>query len=321
MFTTHIDDRDYVIKPMNCPGHVQIFNQGLKSYRDLPLRIAEFGLVHRNEPSGTLHGLLRARRFTQDDAHVFCTQDQLREEVATLIDLTYRMYRDFGFEDIEVALSTRPDERVGEDALWDVAEDALAQALVDKKIPYKVQNGEGAFYGPKIDLNIRDAIGRSWQCTTVQFDFNLPKRFGLSYIGEDGAEHQPLMVHRVIFGSLERFMGILIEHYGGAFPLWLAPVQATIIPISDRHLEYARSVNDRLLAVGIRVETNDGNERMNAKIRQAQLQKIPYMLIVGDREIEAEAVGVRLRSGEDLGALSLSDIINRIHSESENRVL
>jgi threonyl-tRNA synthetase len=315
------DGQDYYLKPMNCPFHIMYYKSDLRSYRQLPMRVGELGTVYRYERGGTLHGMLRVRGFTQDDAHIFCTPGQIEAEIDGVLDLTFDLLRAFGFEDFTLSLSTRPEKAVGTDDQWDLAEKSLKNTLDARGLEFEVEEGGGAFYGPKIDLNIRDAIGRSWQCTTVQFDFNLPKRFGLSYIGEDGAEHQPLMVHRVIFGSLERFMGILIEHYGGAFPLWLAPVQATIIPISDRHLEYARSVNDRLLAVGIRVETNDGNERMNAKIRQAQLQKIPYMLIVGDREIEAEAVGVRLRSGEDLGALSLPDIINRIHSESENRVL
>lgn len=315
------DGQDYYLKPMNCPFHIMYYKSDLRSYRQLPMRVGELGTVYRYERGGTLHGMLRVRGFTQDDAHIFCTPGQIEAEIDGVLDLTFDLLGAFGFEDFTLSLSTRPEKAVGTDDQWDLAEKSLKNTLDARGLEFEVEEGGGAFYGPKIDLNIRDAIGRSWQCTTVQFDFNLPKRFGLSYIGEDGAEHQPLMVHRVIFGSLERFMGILIEHYGGAFPLWLAPVQATIIPISDRHLEYARSVNDRLLAVGIRVETNDGNERMNAKIRQAQLQKIPYMLIVGDREIEAEAVGVRLRSGEDLGALSLSDIINRIHSESENRVL
>lgn len=315
------DGQDYYLKPMNCPFHIMYYKSGLRSYRQLPMRVGELGTVYRYERGGTLHGMLRVRGFTQDDAHIFCTPGQIEAEIDGVLDLTFDLLGAFGFEDFTLTLSTRPEKAVGSDDQWDLAEKSLKNTLDARGLEFEVEEGGGAFYGPKIDLNIRDAIGRSWQCTTVQFDFNLPERFGLSYIGEDGAEHQPLMVHRVIFGSLERFMGILIEHYGGAFPVWLAPVQATIIPISDRHLEYAKSVNDRLLAVGIRVETNDGNERMNAKIRGAQLQKIPYMLIVGDREIEAEAVGVRLRSGEDLGALSLPDIINRIHSESENKAL
>lgn len=315
------DGQDYYLKPMNCPFHIMYYKSDLRSYRQLPMRVGELGTVYRYERGGTLHGMLRVRGLTQDDAHIFCTSGQIEAEIDGVLDLTFDLLGAFGFDNFALSLSTRPEKAVGSDEQWDLAEKSLKNTLDARGLEFEVEEGGGAFYGPKIDIHIRDAIGRSWQCTTVQFDFNLPQRFGLSYIGEDGAEHQPFMVHRAIFGSLERFMGILIEHYGGAFPVWLAPVQATIIPISDRHLEYAQSVNDRLLAAGIRVETNDGNERMNAKIREAQLQKIPYMLIVGDREIEADAVGARLRSGEDLGALSLPDIINRIHSESENKVL
>jgi threonyl-tRNA synthetase len=305
MFTTHIDDRDYVIKPMNCPGHVQIFNQGLKSYRDLPLRIAEFGLVHRNEPSGTLHGLLRARRFTQDDAHVFCTQEQLREEVATLIDLTYRMYQDFGFEDIEVALSTRPEERVGEDTLWDIAEDALAQALVDKEIPYKVQKGEGAFYGPKHEFVLRDSIGRRWQCGTIQVDFSMPGRLGAHYVSEDGKKMVPVMIHRAILGSLERFIGILLEDTEGRLPVWLAPTQVVIMNITDQHGEYASKVEKALTKQGIRAETDLRNEKIGYKIRHHTLRRIPYLLVVGEREVADQTIAVRTREGRDLGVVPL----------------
>ena len=318
MFTTHIDERDYVIKPMNCPGHVQIFNQGLKSYRDLPLRIAEFGLVHRNEPSGTLHGLLRARRFTQDDAHVFCTQDQLREEVATLIDLTYRMYRDFGFEDIEVALSTRPDERVGEDALWDAAEDALAQALVDKKIPYKVQNGEGAFYGPKHEFVLRDSIGRRWQCGTIQVDFSMPGRLGAHYIAEDGTKVVPVMIHRAILGSLERFIGILLEDTEGRLPVWLAPIQAVIMNITDQHAAYASEVGKALKKQGVRAETDLRNEKIGYKIRHHTLRRIPYLLVVGGREVADHTIAVRTREGRDLGAIPLGEFAGMIESLTSN---
>jgi len=308
MFTTHVDERDYVIKPMNCPGHVQIFNQGLKSYRDLPLRIAEFGLVHRNEPSGTLHGLLRARRFTQDDAHVFCTQDQLREEVATLIDLTYRMYQDFGFEDIEVALSTRPNERVGEDALWDVAEDALAQALIDKKIPYKVQEGEGAFYGPKHEFVLRDSIGRRWQCGTIQVDFSMPGRLGARYIAEDGSKVVPVMIHRAILGSLERFIGILLEDTEGRLPVWLAPVQAVIMNIAGPHAAYANDVEIALKKQGIRAQCDLRNEKIGYKIRHHTLQRIPYLLVAGGREVADRTIAVRTREGRDLGAIPLDEV-------------
>ena len=270
---------------MNCPGHVQIFNQGLKSYRDLPLRIAEFGLVHRNEPSGTLHGLLRARRFTQDDAHVFCTQGQLREEVTTLIDLTYRMYRDFGFEDIEVALSTRPNERVGEDSLWDVAEDALAQALTDKKIPYKVQEGEGAFYGPKHEFVLRDSIGRRWQCGTIQVDFSMPGRLGATYVAEDGTRKTPVMLHRVLLGSMERFIGILIEDTDGRLPVWMAPVQAVVMNITDKQADYAETVRKILKSQGIRIESDLRNEKIGYKIRQHTSVSYTHLTLPTNREV------------------------------------
>lgn len=318
MFTTHIDERDYVIKPMNCPGHVQIFNQGLKSYRDLPLRIAEFGLVHRKEPSGTLHGLLRARRFTQDDAHVFCTQNQLREEVATLIDLTYRMYREFGFEDIEVALSTRPDERVGEDALWDVAEDALAQALTDKKIPYEVQKGEGAFYGPKHEFVLRDSIGRRWQCGTIQVDFSMPGRLGAHYISEDGTKVVPVMIHRAILGSLERFIGILLEDTEGRLPVWLAPIQAVIMNIADQQMAYASEVEKVLKKQGVRVETDLRNEKIGYKIRHHTLRRVPYLLVIGGREVADHTIAVRTREGRDLGAIPLDEFAGMMEGLTSN---
>ncbi len=308
MFTTHVDDRDYAIKPMNCPGHIQLFNQGLRSYRDLPIRIAEFGIVHRNEPSGTLHGLLRARRFTQDDAHVFCTEDQLQEEVSTLIELTYRMYRDFGFEDIEVALSTRPAQRVGEDALWDRAEKALAQALDDKAIAYTVQPGEGAFYGPKHEFVLRDSIGRRWQCGTIQVDFSMPGRLGAAYVCEDGSKKVPVMIHRAILGSLERFIGIMIEDTEGKLPFWLAPVQAVILNITDRQQSYALETEKSLKKQALRVECDLRNEKIGYKIRQSTLRRVPYLLIVGDREMEQGLVAVRTREGEDLGTVAVDDL-------------
>ena len=284
MFTTHVDNRDYAIKPMNCPGHVQIYNQGLRSYRDLPIRIAEFGIVHRNEPSGTLHGLLRARRFTQDDAHVFCTEDQLQAEVSTLIELTYRMYKDFGFEDIEVALSTRPKQRVGEDALWDRAEDALARALEEKGIEYVVQPGEGAFYGPKHEFVLRDSIGRRWQCGTIQVDFSMPGRLDASYVTDDGSKQVPVMIHRAILGSLERFIGILIEDTEGKLPFWLAPIQAIILNITDRQQSFASETEKFLRKQGVRVETDLRNEKIGYKIRESTLRRIPFLLVVGDRK-------------------------------------
>ena len=311
MFTTHVDDRDYAIKPMNCPGHIQLFNQGLRSYRDLPIRIAEFGIVHRNEPSGTLHGLLRARRFTQDDAHVFCTEDQLQAEVSTLIELTYRMYKDFGFEDIEVALSTRPKQRVGEDALWDRAEDALARALEEKGIDYVVQPGEGAFYGPKHEFVLRDSIGRRWQCGTIQVDFSMPGRLDASYVTDDGSKQVPVMIHRAILGSLERFIGILIEDTEGKLPFWLAPVQAIILNITDRQQSFASETEKFLRKQGVRVETDLRNEKIGYKIRESTLRRIPFLLVVGDREVEEGSVAVRTRDGEDLGTVAVADVLEK----------
>ena len=320
MFTTQVDDRDYAIKPMNCPGHVQLFNQGLRSYRDLPIRIAEFGIVHRKEPSGTLHGLLRARRFTQDDAHVFCTEDQLQEEVSTLIELTYRMYRDFGFEDIEVALSTRPEQRVGEDALWDRAEKALALALEEKGITYTVQPGEGAFYGPKHEFVLRDSIGRRWQCGTIQVDFSMPGRLDAEYVTADGDKDTPVMIHRAILGSLERFIGILIEDTEGRLPFWLAPVQAVILNITDRQRDYALETEKTLKKQDIRVESDLRNEKIGYKIRQSTLRRIPYLLIVGDREMAQGQIAVRTREGEDLGAIPVAELSQRLlHLEADAR--
>ncbi len=312
MFTTHVDDRDYAIKPMNCPGHIQLFNQGLKSYRELPIRIAEFGIVHRNEPSGTLHGLMRARRFTQDDAHVFCTEDQLQSEVSTLIELTYRMYKDFGFSDIEVALSTRPQERVGDDALWDRAEKALADALEEKNIPYTVQPGEGAFYGPKHEFVLRDSIGRRWQCGTIQVDFSMPGRLGASYVAEDGSKKVPVMIHRAILGSLERFIGILIEDTEGKMPFWLAPVQTILLNITDKQADFVRETENLLKKQGLRVESDLRNEKIGYKIRQSTLRRIPYLLVVGDREKAEGTVAVRTRDGQDLGTIPVTELHQRL---------
>ena len=311
MFTTHVDDRDYAIKPMNCPGHIQIFNQGLKSYRDLPVRITEFGVVHRNEPSGTLHGLLRGRRFTQDDAHIFCTEDQLQDEIGALIDLTFRVYRDLGFEDIEVALSTRPEQRVGDDALWDRAEAALADALEGKGIPYTVQAGEGAFYGPKHEFVLRDSIGRRWQCGTIQVDFSMPGRLGSTYVSEDGTKKVPVMVHRVLLGSMERFIGILIEDTDGRFPVWLAPIQGVVMNITDNQAEYANRVCNVLKSKGVRAETDLRNEKIGYKILEHTLRRIPYLLVVGDREVTEESISVRTRAGEDLGSVPLDAFCDR----------
>ena len=307
-----MEGQEYYLKPMNCPFHIMYYRNGLRSYRDLPMRIGELGSVYRFERGGTLHGMLRVRGMTQDDAHIFCRPDQIVDEINGVLDLTFHLLNIFEFTDFSVMLSTRPEKAVGSEEEWEVATNSLRSTLEDRGMAYEVEEGGGAFYGPKIDVHIRDAIGRLWQCTTVQFDFNLPRRFGLTYVGSDGAEHQPYMVHRALFGSMERFMGVLIEHFGGAFPTWLAPVQAVIIPIADRHHEYARDVQGRLVDKGLRAEVNARNERMGFKIREAQLQKVPYMLIVGDREIAAGAVGVRLRSGEDLGAVDAGETVGMI---------
>ena len=311
-----MEGQDYYLKPMNCPFHIMYYRNGLRSYRDLPMRIGELGSVYRYERGGTLHGMLRVRGMTQDDAHIFCRPDQIGEEVNGVLDLTFHLLNKFGFKEYSVMLSTRPDKAVGSEEEWEVATNSLRSTLEGRGMSYEVEEGGGAFYGPKIDIHIEDAIGRLWQCTTVQFDFNLPRRFGLTYIGADGAEHQPYMVHRALFGSMERFMGVLVEHYGGAFPTWLAPVQATIIPIADRHHEYAGKVQRKLQQAEIRAESDLRNERMGFKIRDAQMQKTPYMLIVGDREIAANAVGVRLRSGEDLGAVEVDELVQRIVADA-----
>ena len=312
-----MDGQDYYLKPMNCPFHIMYYKTALHSYRDLPMRIGEIGTVYRYERGGVLHGLTRVRGMTQDDAHIFCRPDQVEDEVDGVLDLTFHLLRSFGLNEYEVMLSTRPEKAVGDEERWDFATESLSKTLENRGIDFGIDEGGGAFYGPKIDINIRDAIGREWQCTTVQFDFNLPERFGLTYIGDDGAEHQPYMVHRALLGSMERFMGVLIEHYGGAFPVWLAPVQAEIIPISDRHNEFATEVESRLASSGLRAHADLRNERMNAKIREAQKQKVPYMLVVGDREMEADSVSVRMRSGEDLGALPVDEAAARIVAESE----
>jgi threonyl-tRNA synthetase len=315
MFTTHLDDHDFAIKPMNCPGHIQLYNQGLKSYRDLPLRIAEFGVVHRNEPSGTLHGLMRARRFTQDDAHIFCSEDQLQAEVATLIDMVFETYRDFGFDSIDLALSLRPEQRVGSDALWDKGEAALDKALKDKGLEFRVQPGEGAFYGPKIEFTLHDSIGRAWQCGTIQVDFSMPGRLGARYIAADNSEQVPVMIHRAILGSVERFIGILIEHYAGLLPLWLSPVQAVVMNITDRQASYATEVAKILRTKGFRVDLDLRNEKIGFKIREHTLQRVPYLLVVGDREVEAGRVAARDRTGKDLGSFDLEPLIARIGAE------
>ena len=311
-----MDGQDYYLKPMNCPFHIMYYRTALRSYRDLPMRIGELGSVYRYERGGVLHGLLRVRGLTQDDAHIFCRPDQVESEIDGVLDLTFRLLRGLGFEEFAVMLSTRPEKSVGTPERWEVATESLRRTLNAIDLPFEIDEGGGAFYGPKIDVHIRDAIGRLWQCATIQFDFNLSERFGITYIGEDGREHQPYMVHRTLLGSMERFMGVLIEHYGGAFPTWLAPVQAKLIPIADRHHDYAARVESRLAEGGVRVEVDARNERMNAKIREAQLQKVPYMLVVGDREADAGGASVRLRSGENLGALAVEEVVARIAAEA-----
>ena len=315
MFTTHSENRDYAVKPMNCPGHVQIFNQGLKSYRDLPLRLAEFGSCHRNEPSGTLHGIMRVRNFVQDDAHIFCTVDQIQSEVSAFIDLTFKVYKHFGFENIDIKLSTRPEKRVGSDEVWDQAEAALAQALDAKGINWDLQEGEGAFYGPKVEFVLKDCLDREWQCGTIQADFSMPDRLDAHYIAEDGSKQIPVMLHRVIVGSIERFTGILIEHYEGAFPPWLAPIQAVIINISQKQEEYTKNVEMNLKKQGLRVISDLRNEKIGFKIREHSMQRYPYILVVGDREQENNQVSVRRRGGEDLGSMSLEALTELINQE------
>ena len=319
MFTTHSENRDYAVKPMNCPCHIQVYNQGLKSYRDLPLRLAEFGSCHRNEPSGTLHGLMRVRNFVQDDAHIFCTEDQLQDEVSAFIDLVYEVYADFGFTEIMVALSTRPEKRVGDDAAWDKAEKALQVALDNKSLEWKLQPGEGAFYGPKIEFVLKDCIGRQWQCGTMQVDFSMPGRLDAHYIAEDGSKQVPVMLHRAILGSLERFIGILIEEHEGKFPLWLAPVQAVIMNITDNQADFAQNVQQSLAEQGFKVELDLRNEKIGFKIREHTLQRVPYMLVIGDRELETNTVAVRTRSGEDLGSMSVEDLSTRFSNEIASR--
>jgi len=316
MFTTSSESRDYAVKPMNCPCHVQVFNQGLKSYRDLPLRLAEFGSCHRNEPSGTLHGLMRVRNFVQDDAHIFCTEDQIQAEVLSFIDLVFKIYKDFGFEDVIVELSTRPEQRVGEDALWDKAENALQESLEKKGLDWVLNPGDGAFYGPKIDFSLKDCIGRVWQCGTMQVDFSMPGRLDAQYVAEDGSKQVPVMLHRAILGSIERFIGILIEQYEGKFPVWLAPIQAVVMNITDKQAEYAQKVEKRLKNQGIRVISDLRNEKIGFKIREHTLKRVPYMLVIGDREMEEGTVAVRSLGGKDLGAMQVDDYIKLVIDQS-----
>jgi threonyl-tRNA synthetase len=319
MFITESENRTYAIKPMNCPCHVQIFNQGLVSYRDLPLRLAEFGSCHRNEPSGALHGLMRVRAFTQDDAHIFCTEEQVQAESAAFIDLLYEIYRDFGFTEVLVKLSTRPENRIGDDALWDRAESTLARALDEAGIAWSENPGEGAFYGPKIEFSLQDTIGRIWQCGTLQVDFFMPERLGASYIDEQSSRRVPVMLHRAILGSLERFIGILIENHAGAFPAWLAPVQAVVLNISEKQIEYCNGVTQVLRNKGFRVDADLRNEKIGYKIREHTLGKVPYLLVVGDREVESGTVAVRTRAGEDLGGMGVEDFAKRLAAETGRR--
>ncbi len=309
MYFMNIDEQEYVLKPMNCPGHILIFKRKINSYREMPVRFFELGTVYRYERSGVLHGLMRVRGFTQDDAHIFCTPAQLQDEISKTIDFAFDMIRKFGFEDFKVFLSTRPDSFVGTEENWKSATLALEEAMKAKGIEYEVDPGAGVFYGPKIDVKLKDAIGRFWQGPTIQVDFNNPERFDLNYIGEDGAHHRPVMIHRVVLGSVERFMGVLTEHYAGAFPFWMAPVQVVVLPIADRHNEYVRNVADRLRERDIRVETDERREKIGLKIREAQLQKVPYMLVVGDKEVEAGSVAVRSREKGDLGTSTIDEFL------------
>ncbi len=318
MYFTEKENQMYAIKPMNCPGHIMIYKSQTRSYKDLPIRMCELGTVHRYERSGVLHGLFRTRAFTQDDAHIFCTQDQIEDEIKGVISLIDKTYKLFGFP-YKVELSTRPENSMGSDEIWEISTNALKNALDHLKLDYQINEGDGAFYGPKIDFHVRDSIGRTWQCATIQLDFLMPERFEISYVGSDNLEHRPVMIHRVIYGSIERFIGILIEHYAGAFPTWIAPVQVIVLPISDKHVEYSKNVLKLLDDNGIRAEIDDKPRKINYKIRESQLQKIPYMLIVGDKEIENGSVSVRLRNGKDLGDIKIDDFISKISEEIKSR--
>ncbi|QYJ77418.1 threonine--tRNA ligase [Shewanella acanthi] len=321
MFTTNSENREYAVKPMNCPGHVQIFNQGLKSYRDLPLRMAEFGCCHRNEPSGSLHGLMRVRGFTQDDAHIFCTDDQVQSEVSACIRMVYDTYSTFGFENIVVKLSTRPEKRIGDDAMWDRAEEALKEALRANNIEFTILPGEGAFYGPKIEFTLHDCLDRAWQCGTVQLDYALPSRLGATYVAEDNSRQTPVMIHRAILGSLERFIGILIEEYAGRFPTWLAPMQVVVMNITDKQADYVEEVVKFFKEQGIRASYDLRNEKIGFKIREHTLRRVPYLLVVGDQEMENKEVAVRTRDGVDLGKMRIEDFAAKIHQQISLRSL
>ena len=316
MFTTSSENRDYAIKPMNCPCHVQVFNQGLKSYRELPIRLAEFGSCHRNEASGTLHGLMRARNFIQDDAHIFCTEEQIQDEVSNFITMLFEVYNDFGFDEIIIKFSTRPENRVGSDEIWDKAENALKLAIEKNKLECELQPGEGAFYGPKIEFSLKDCIGRIWQCGTIQVDFSMPELLGASYIAEDSSKHTPVMLHRAVVGSMERFIGILIENYAGSYPVWLAPVQVVVISITENQSKYTKKVSNLLKKQGFRVEHDLRNETIGLKIRDHAVQRVPYQIILGAREQEESTVAVRTRNSEDLGSMTLEDFIKRLKDDS-----
>jgi threonyl-tRNA synthetase len=315
MFMTNSENREYAIKPMNCPAHIQVFNQGMKSYRDLPLRMAEFGACHRNELSGSLHGLMRARGFTQDDAHIFCRENQIQEEVTSFMDLLFSVYKDFGFEEVIIKLSTRPEHRVGDDDIWDQSEKALELALNAMDLKWDLQPGEGAFYGPKIEFSLKDSIGRIWQCGTIQADFSMPGRLGASYIDENSQKQTPVMLHRAILGSMERFIGILIENYAGSFPVWLSPIQAVVVSITDNQADYVKIISKTLKKQGFRVESDLRNETIGLKIREHAMQRTPYQLIVGAKEVEMNTVAVRTRDGEDLGAMDLDAFIKRLNTD------
>jgi threonyl-tRNA synthetase len=320
MFVTQSESRDYAVKPMNCPGHIQIFNSSLHSYRDLPLRLAEFGSCHRNEPSGSLHGLMRVRGFTQDDAHIFCMESQVEAEVADFIKMLYEVYKDFGFDDVIVKLSTRPEKRVGTEEAWDMAETALANAIKANGLEFEYQPGEGAFYGPKIEFTLKDSLGRMWQCGTIQLDPNLPERLGAEYVAEDNTRQRPIMLHRAIVGSMERFLGILIENFAGAMPVWLSPVQVMVLNISDNQADYVRQVVEKLKKNGIRCDFDLRNEKITYKIREHSLQKLPYLIVVGDKEMQNGQVAVRTRKGEDLGVMSVDAFVAQIQQDIQNRV-
>jgi len=319
MFTTASENRDYAVKPMNCPGHVQVFNNNLHSYRDLPLRLAEFGSCHRNEPSGALHGLMRVRGFTQDDAHIFCTEEQIKQEVKVFNEMLFKVYHAFGFTDISIMLSTRPEKRVGSDEVWNKAEESLEFALKETGLDYVVQEGEGAFYGPKIEYILKDSLDRIWQCGTIQLDFNLPSRLGAEYVAEDNSRKVPVMLHRAIVGSMERFIGILIEHYGGSMPVWLAPIQVVFINIADAHKEYTLELVDLFRKKGIRCDSDLRNEKITYKIREHSIQRTPYIIVLGDREVNARQVAVRTQKGEDLGAMSIDEFLTHLSKDIKNK--